>query len=103
VRVPRVGRILSNEFFGKIVPKIFFQHILCPSLTLTSARRNAMMYPSTEARFSLVSVGSVKSARAVAHGERDNRRRRCTARIVPGPAAEKARDCHTVCTVCCAV
>lgn len=26
--------------------------------------------------------------------ERDVRRRRCTARIVPGPAAEQGRDCH---------
>ena len=26
--------------------------------------------------------------------ERDVRRRRCTARSVPGPAAEQGRDCH---------
>src|SRR5699024_4594195 len=42
------------------------------------------------------------SARAVACGERASRRRRCTARIVPGPVAEKARDCHAD-TACCAV
>ena len=34
------------------------------------------------------------SARAVACGERANRRRRCTARIVPGSAVEQARNCH---------